>query len=515
MHISRLVISNIRCFANVDLSLSPNINVLVGENNAGKSTIINAALTLQASVYSPEALRFGTNDGLIQITLAAPVSTSFPEPVRQHLLSRNDAIPSVMTTFTFHRSPTSSGVGTTTPDGTNLGFAHFPQAQPNNFIFPYLSLRRAGGLQEVVSAQGAFEAGGTHTFLQAKIGRVYADPTLRPTYEESCLAVLGFLVSTFPVPNGMAAGLVINARTQQYIFLRDMGAGVANALGLIVDLLVAENKLFLIEELENDMHPGALKSLLELVQRSAQQGNQFIISTHSNVVVRYLGSIPTSRVFQVERIGNTIPPESRVAEVPNNPTARRALLNSLGYDLMDYDLYTAWLILEESSAEAIIREFLIPWFAPKVIGRLRTIAASGANDVEARFTDLQRLMTFIHLEPMYRNRAWVWCDGDQAGKDAIAKLKVSFKDWPQEHFVTLETNSFESCYPEEFSSEASRVLAIADRENKRLKKAVLCEQVKAWLREDPERGKNALQLSCATVIAKLSHIEKTVLATNE
>ena len=41
-----------------------------------------------------------------------------------------------------------------------------------------------------------------------------------------------------------------------------MGEGVANIVGLLVDLCLAENKLFLIEEPENDIHPKALKGLL-------------------------------------------------------------------------------------------------------------------------------------------------------------------------------------------------------------------------------------------------------------
>ena len=56
-----------------------------------------------------------------------------------------------------------------------------------------------------------------------------------------------------------------------------MGEGVTNILGLITDLCVAENNIFLIEEPENDIHPKALKALLDLIASKADanhRGNQ-------------------------------------------------------------------------------------------------------------------------------------------------------------------------------------------------------------------------------------------------
>jgi hypothetical protein len=186
------------------------------------------------------------------------------------------------------------------------------------------------------------------------------------------------------------------------------------------------------------------------------------------------------------------------------------LLNSLGYELIDYDLFTAWLIVEESTAEAIVREFLMPWSAPKLNGRIRTIGATGAGDVEPRFVDLQRLMTFVHLEPIYRYRAWVWCDGDTAGRAAVAKLRASFSSWPAEHFIALNAEAFEKHYPQAFAEDVSQVLAIADRQERRKAKATLCDRIKSWLDADKERGKAALAKSAEAVIGQLKTIEAAV-----
>jgi DNA repair exonuclease SbcCD ATPase subunit len=44
MWVSKLELTNIRSFEKADIVLSKGINILVGPNNAGKSTLLNAAL---------------------------------------------------------------------------------------------------------------------------------------------------------------------------------------------------------------------------------------------------------------------------------------------------------------------------------------------------------------------------------------------------------------------------------------------------------------------------------------
>jgi AAA15 family ATPase/GTPase len=53
----------------------------------------------------------------------------------------------------------------------------------------------------------------------------------------------------------------------------NMGEGFRNLLPLIVNLCVADGNLFLLEEPENDIHPTALKALLELILAKAEKTN--------------------------------------------------------------------------------------------------------------------------------------------------------------------------------------------------------------------------------------------------
>jgi predicted ATPase len=512
MYASRIQLENIRCYQNAAVNLSPGINLLAGENNSGKSTILHALYSLQAGVIGPDSVRFGALEGDITVFLARTDAARFHSSVRDFVRSHNTTEATARFVYTPDGSRAASEyvIGTAT-----VSFAHFPNAQPDNLMVPYFSERRATGFTEQVSSQVAFAISGGLQNLVAKIDRCLTSKQLSGPYTSACERVLGFEVTTYPSANGKSAGLEVSAIRHQYIPLQRLGSGVAQALGLIVELLIAEEKIFLIEEIENDLHPTALRALLDLVIRSTERGNQFVISTHSSVVLRVLGGIEGSRVWQTQRITTSLPPESKVVEVASEPSARRALLQSLGYDFSDFDLYDAWLILEESSAERIIREFVIPWFARGLAGRIRTLAAQGASDVEPRFVEMHRLFVFTHLAPAYFERAWVIADGDNAGQDAVNKLLKKFPRWPEEHFQNFSEPQFEKYYPKEFDGRVSEVLNLADKDRRREAKAQLLEDVVSWLRKDVERGQRALAEKAGDVIKRIQVIEQVVTRRGE
>ena len=119
----------------------------------------------------------------------------------------------------------------------------------------------------------------------------------------------------------------------------NMGEGTINVLAFLVHLTTASGKLFLIEEIENDLHPTALKHLLEFII-SKSETNQFIISTHSNIVARYLGTATLSNLYSVQMTlaeGSKIPtsvcelvpegPDHRILAFKSKPSAMQKFSN--------------------------------------------------------------------------------------------------------------------------------------------------------------------------------------------
>jgi hypothetical protein len=303
-------------------------------------------------------------------------------------------------------------------------------------------------------------------------------------YTKLCHKVLGFRLSTYASQNGKQAGISIGRF--DHIPIEAMGEGVSSQLGLITDLCMADGNLFLIEEPENDIHPESLKALLDvIVAKSAN--NQFIVTTHSNIVARYLGAAPHSKLFSVELdFAPGAVPTSVIREIEKTPAARIAALRQLGYELYDFDLWEGWLILEEASAERIIRDYLVQWFAPR-LSRVRTLAAGGTSKVVPTFEDFRRLFLFTHLEPRYRERAWVIVDGDASGREVVEQLRKKYKDWPPEYFRTWDEADFEKYYPPRFSDKVAAALALS-HEPKREAKKRLFSEVKAWCDKSPRRG---------------------------
>ena len=279
---------------------------------------------------------------------------------------------------------------------------------------------------------------------------------------------------------------------------------------VIVDLCVAENKLFLIEEPENDIHPKALKALLRLIEKKSES-NQFIITSHSNIVVKFIGSCENTKVINTNmEFINKIP--TSTISYANTQEQRQAVLEDLGYEMNDFNLWEFWLFLEESSAEEIIREILIPIFTPSIQSKIRTFSCSGINKVEPKFEDFNRLFVFLHMQQSYVNKAWVIADGGKNEEDIITRIRNTYKPsgWSDENFINLHEHDFEKYYPDEFSDEIDEITNIQDNNQKRNKKSDLLKKVVLWSQEDIDRAKLAFEKSASEVIEILRTIEKSI-----
>jgi len=511
MWVSSLQINNIRSFAaSGDIALSKNINILLGANNAGKSTIIMALYLLQQNRFSVEDIRIGetTAHGYIMLE-------DVNNPHFQQYLVQGTSSPLTLLLFadrTVNNLPQLKL-------NDNRGFNPVASIQPGNFIYPYLSKRKVQGYTQEVNLQREREVGDNLFNLVAKVDALAnVDHPNHEEYEQVCIDTFGFPITAFSSPSGKQAGIIIN-RFNANIPLESMGEGVPNLLGLIVNLCLAEEKLFLIEEIENDVHPRALKKLLQLVTKKAEN-NQFVISTHSNIVTRYLGIVPESKIHEI-----TIAPYTRAQRVPTStykevktPEERMAALGSLGYELIDADIWDGWLLLEESSAEQIIQELLIPSFAQKLHGRIKTVSTKGIDRTRARFEAMNSLFIFAHLTPMYTNRAWVVLDGDEGGRKVIQELKDEYANekgtWNETNFINWQESNFERYYPARFKIEVDRVLSLPHKEKYEGKK-VLLKTVLDFIEENREAAKEEFAQSAQEVIKVLQEIEEKLFPTDQ
>lgn len=502
MWISQIRLESIRGFASqYSLELSQKINLFVGQNNAGKSTILNTILLLQKqNSLTFEDITLGKQQGRIEIWLNDIVSYA------QKYGVINQQYNKVIRTFNKNGSSEASITGEN--GGSNFGF--FPEIERQNVLYPYLSKRKVIIYDESVNLGATNSVTGNFQFLSAKIARLCnVNHPNSQEYQQACEEIIGFPIATVASGSGQKAAYIIESFTE--IPLSAMGEGISNLLGLIVDLCIAEDKIFLIEEPENDIHPKALKALLALIEKKSTN-NQFFISTHSNIVTKNLGSVESSKIFRIAMSfakGNKLP-ISHVAEVENEPIARLQLLEELGYEPFDFGQWKAWLILEESSAEVIIREFLIPKFVPKLKNKLRTYSARSLSEVEPKFKDFNNLFVFIHLEEIYKNKAWVLVDSGENESKIISEMQEMYSQsgWDKENFLQLSEHDFEKYYPDRFQAQVNEILAITNKKQKMESKKKLVEEVKQWIKDFPDEAKQEFAISAKEVIDILKTINK-------
>ena len=395
MKITGIELENVKSYKKLErVGFSTGINILVGPNNAGKSVIINAIFQLQRNnILTPNDITIGDTEGKVILYIngehGTQIKSTGPNSSIQYTLLSNANQKTLVR-----------------DNGSAFKLSAIPVTEPNNLIYPYLSKRKVNKFIDTINEKNVNSISGDFQHLYSKIDRLVTPEYLpgNTEYTNACKDILGFQISSLAKGEGKQAVLFVH--NSEHIPLTAMGEGVTNIIGLITDLCIAENKIFLIEELENDIHPKALKALLKLIE-SKSSTNQFFISTHSNIVMKHLGASDNSKVF---RVSNETFDETRknmrlstINPVSKDPIERKKLLEELGYDFFDHDLWKGWLFLEESSAEEIIRDHLIRWFTPKLKYELRTFSAGSTSRVIPKFDDFNKLFVFLHLEPTYKN----------------------------------------------------------------------------------------------------------------
>jgi AAA domain, putative AbiEii toxin, Type IV TA system/AAA ATPase domain len=501
MKITAIQLRNVRGFQNIPkTNLSEGINILIGANNAGKSTILNSVFLLQRLSLQKNDITIGQNTGRVELFFTGnhPNVRSIPQHDRVIFKLENNEMHFGLNQGSQHN-----------------GFSRILEKEPNNLIYPYLSKRKAVDYTDAINEANANSVSGNFINLYSKIDRLVT-PQFQPgnrQYLEACKQILGFEISTLALGGGKKA--VYFVHNVEHIPLTAMGEGVANILGLITDLCVAEDKIFLIEEPENDIHPKALKALLRLIIEKSET-NQFFVSTHSNIVMKYLGSAPESKIFNIT---NKLRDSNRqnlfvseIKEVSDNSEERRQVLEDLGYDFFDFDLWRGWLFLEESSAEVIIRDYLIDWFVKPLKNKVRTFSAGGASAIIPKFEDFDKLFIFLHLEPTYKNKVWVLIDAGQEELQIISKMKEKYVKigWNETNFGQFNEHDFEKYYPSEFQSTVEKILKITDKQNRRKAKKELLDEVKQWITENKSLAKEKFKESAAEVIERLKQINKEI-----
>jgi predicted ATPase len=481
------------------------INILVGLNNSGKSAFLRAVYAFQeGSQVTASDIRIGETTATAELAFdGLPLALEHVRTMPTQPYKFPDSVNSIAwTASSYDGQPQASAKA---PDGQDYPLIRIPSKEPNNIILPVLAGRRVSYYREQPSRDNSITVYPQDSNLVSRIMPLIGSRTSEGIrFAQLCRDVLHIDLQVLPGENQQSF-LGVQVDLQTSISLEAMGAGLAGALNLLVGLCQAKGKLFIIEEPEEDLHPAALKALLDAIIE-ASKDNQFLISTHSSIVLTKLGAIPDTTVIHVTS-DDGLPPTSTY-EIKTTSEERTGILRDLGYSLADMSLGEGWLIFEESSAERLVCEWLIPWFAPGLL-RLRHVSARGNERVPALLTDFKEMFLFSHLEQMYRYRAWVILDGDQRSLEILEKMKAAFAGWPENRFLHWNEPVIEHYYPDQFKGKYSNETAtIRVKRERQQSKENLFRELISWIEEDPGRARGEFETCAAEIIKVLRDIER-------
>jgi len=503
MKIDSLRLAGIRCFDDTGwIELSPRCNIFVGQNNAGKSTLLRGILAWQGFPFIENEMSGDIRPGASNVTYEMGIREVEPR-------TRNRLGEQLATNFTVCRHIRGNRKSRDQVRDYHVGGGSglFFNERPYHQLVPFVARRKAVQFNQQVNRDAINQINGTFQNLYSRIDLIAsAGHPKNVAFQAAIKEIVGLDIATLASESGKEAGFYFD--DDHFVPLDRMGDGVSEMVALIVEMCLERDKIFVLEEPETNLHPKGLKALLNMVRKSSEQ-NQFIIATHSNIVVRELAVDGETRVFRVNRVGDERNAPSRVEEISNDPMARIELLRELGYEFADFEMHEGWLFLEEASAESVFRSVLIPLFAPELFGRLRTFSAKGVTNVGPSVEEFKRLITFVHLEPVYRGRLWARVDNDEDGKRTVEHLRATFDHFDEWHVDMFQEANFEKYYPARFQDKVDEALAL-DKKARNVAKDVLRREVLEWSRGNAAEARAEWAESAKEQIELLREISRAL-----
>lgn len=143
MHVTHLEIRNFRSFVASGPIPLDRINVLIGENNAGKSSILKALHLLQHGHADPTSdVRVGTKQQAETVSSIAIQLSGLVDFPQWRAMGGLDPA-----TYTLNISAPRGGGSTVQRSLHDASVAPLPNVEPDHFIVPYFSKRKTNGYQ--------------------------------------------------------------------------------------------------------------------------------------------------------------------------------------------------------------------------------------------------------------------------------------------------------------------------------------------------------------------------------
>jgi AAA15 family ATPase/GTPase len=234
MRVKSLELINVKSFEDSKLEFSESINILVGANNAGKSTVIKGLLNLQYRCFTSNDIRAKETYAktFIEVTNVTEVDNLlFYNPSHHGEFEKGKSFLIVWAQFPLNEKEELLYVnGKHLPkrnkfdkisiknpqnlDESLKQFTRFPDIETrNNFIYPFLAKRKTDYYEQRVSQEQTYKVMEGLRNLAAKIQKVSnSSHPKSKEFIDQCDEILGFKIGV--IPTGQNQGKALN---QEYM----------------------------------------------------------------------------------------------------------------------------------------------------------------------------------------------------------------------------------------------------------------------------------------------------------
>lgn len=351
--ITRLEIENFKAIKRLAIDLDP-LTVLVGPNDSGKSTILQALELLSRSLDRPvydantpsvfegdpvESIHGGQRSEAIRIAVASSGRDGDSGSAFTYELSFGD-------------SPHGFGIVRAAYQGAG-GVHHVrtdwtPDSRAREWAGPvwptilrelssFLVALNPRDLSRPCRPDLPLESSGAG--LAALVDRILTDPdrSARDAYEDALRSFSDHVagVGTRVTRDPQLKELVFGLRDKTRVPAREVSTGLLATAGYLALLHLPASR-FLIEEPENGLHPQALLQIVDVLRKLADEGRQVVMTTHSPVLLNYIDAANIRIVTRTEADGVKVTPavESKVF----NEVKQKVDFGALWYSLGDESL---------------------------------------------------------------------------------------------------------------------------------------------------------------------------------
>lgn len=354
MDIEKIKVTDYKCFKSIELSNLKSINIIIGKNNIGKSSILDVI----EMIYGSKSI--GASEGIFLTKTMSDelIKEGFNPRYSGGSINGNHyeyGKQFIGKTITFKRCNKKNQV---------VGdFELYNRDLPIEHISKWSAISERIDIQtkitkRVLAERNIFPENNDNNMNVDSNGngvtRIITNFLNRSEYDENLVRdillnklneIMGedltfteITTQQIETESGTKWEIFLREEKKGRIALSDSGSGLKTILMVLVYTILipnvenksVDNYLFLFEELENNLHPSLQRRLLKYIESLTDEGAMFFLTTHSNVTLDAYQNSDIVSIFHVQKFVDDV----TVVNITNK-IQKNSILNDLGVKASD------------------------------------------------------------------------------------------------------------------------------------------------------------------------------------